>query len=157
MKKIAVFLSIIIALFIILSVVTNMKKEEKAKGNPYGKETLKAATVDQLNDPNYQNLILPIELENDLQTKEEVSVYFYSPTCEYCKKTTPIVAPLAEKMGIDLVQYNLLEFDQGHSDYGIKDTPTIVHYKNGQETARITGYHEKAEFKKWFEDNEINY
>lgn len=156
MKKIAVFLVIIVALFVILGVVTNMKKEEKAKGNPYGKDDLKSATVDQLDDPNYQNLILPAELENDLQEKEEMTVYFYSPTCVHCQKTTPVVAPLAEKMGIDLVQYNLLEFEQGWSDYGIKSTPTIVHYSNGQEKARLVGYHEKSVFKEWFEDNDIN-
>jgi thiol-disulfide isomerase/thioredoxin len=156
MKKMALFLVIIVALFILLGVLTNMKKEEKSKGNPYGKENLKAATVDQLDDPNYQNLILPEELANKLQDKEEMTVYFYSPTCPHCKKTTPVVAPLAEKMGIDLVQYNLLEFEQGWSDYGIKSTPTIVYFENGQEKARIVGYNEKPVFKKWFEDNHIN-
>ena len=156
MKKMIIFLVIIVALFVILGVVTNMKKEENSKGNPYGKEELQSATVDQLNDPNYQNLILPDELEQDLQEKEEMTVYFYSPTCPHCKKTTPIVAPLAESMGIDLVQYNLLEFENGWSDYNIESTPTIVHYEKGKETARIVGYNEKEDFKKWFEDNDIN-
>ncbi|MFC9599082.1 thioredoxin family protein [Peribacillus butanolivorans] len=156
MKKMLIFLVIIVALFVILGVLTNLKKEEKSKGNPYGKEHLKSATVDQLDDPNYQNLILPEELENDLQDKEEMTVYFYSPTCTHCQKTTPIVAPLAEEMGIDLVQYNLLEFEQGWSDYGIKSTPTIVHFKNGKEQERIVGYNEEQTFKKWFEDNDIN-
>ncbi|MFJ7677075.1 thioredoxin family protein [Peribacillus sp. NPDC097198] len=156
MKKIAIFLVIIVALFIVLGVVTNMKKEEKAKGNPYGKDNLKSATVDQLDDPNYQNLILPAELENDLQEKEAVTVYYYSPTCVHCQKTTPVVAPLAEEMGIDLVQYNLLEFEQGWSDYGIESTPTIVHYVDGKEKARLVGYHEKTGFKEWFEENDIN-
>ncbi|MEK4534724.1 MULTISPECIES: thioredoxin family protein [Peribacillus] len=156
MKKMVIFLVIIVALFVILGVLTNLKKEEKSKGNPYGKEHLKSATVDQLDDPNYQNLILPEELENDLQDKEEMTVYFYSPTCPHCQKTTPIVAPLAEEMGIDLVQYNLLEFEQGWSDYGIKSTPTIVYFKNGKEQERIVGYNEEQTFKKWFEDHDIN-
>lgn len=132
------------------------EKEEKSKGNPYGKDKLDPATVDQLNDPNYQNLILPQELEQDLQDNKDVTVYYYSPKNGYSEKTTPIVAPLAEKLGIDLVQYNLLEFEQGWSDYGIKDTPTIVHYKNGQEQERIVGFKEEETFKKWFEDNDIN-
>ena len=156
MKKMIIFLVIIVALFVILGVVTNLKKEEQSKGNPYGKEELHSATVDQLNDSNYQNLILPDELEQDLQEKEEMTVYFYSPECEHCKKATPKVAPLAEEMGIDLVQYNLLEFEQGWSDFRIESTPTIVHYEKGKETARLVGDHEKEDFKKWFEDHDIN-
>ncbi|MCM3675761.1 thioredoxin family protein [Peribacillus simplex] len=156
MKKMAIFLLIIVAIFVLLGVFSNMKKEEKTKGNPYGKDKLKPATVDQLDDPNYQNLILPEELEQDLQDKKDMTVYFYSPDCPHCQKTTPIVAPLAEKLGIDLVQYNLLEFEQGWSDYGIKSTPTIVHYKNGKEQERIVGYKDEETFEKWFEDHDIN-
>ncbi|PJN90267.1 thioredoxin family protein [Bacillus sp. mrc49] len=156
MKKMAIILVIIVALFVLMGVLTTMKKEEKSKGNPYGKDKLDPATVDQLDDPNYQNLILPQELEQDLQDNKDVTVYYYSPKNGYSEKTTPIVAPLAEKLGIDLVQYNLLEFEQGWSDYGIKDTPTIVHYKNGQEQERIVGFKEEETFKKWFEDNDIN-
>ncbi|MDM5357368.1 thioredoxin family protein [Peribacillus sp. ACCC06369] len=156
MKKMAIFLVIIVAIFVLLGVFTNMKKEEKSKGNPYGKDKLHPATVDQLDDPNYQNLILPEELEQDLQDNKDMTVYFYSPTCTHCQKTTPIVAPLAEKLGIDLVQYNLKEFEQGWSDYGIKKTPTIVHYKNGQEQERIVGFNEEVTFEKWFKDHDIN-
>lgn len=156
MKKMAIFLVIIVALFVLLGVFTNMKKEEKSKGNPYGKDKLKPATVDQLDDPNYQNLILPVELEKDLQDSKDVTVYFYSPTNSTSQKTTPVVAPLAEKLGIDLVQFNLLEFEQGWSDYGIKKTPTIVHYKNGEEQERIVGFKDEVTFEKWFEDHDIN-
>ncbi|MGE7183528.1 thioredoxin family protein [Peribacillus sp. NPDC006672] len=156
MKKMAIILVIIAALFVLFGVFTNMKKEEKSKGNPYGKDKLEPATVDQLDDPNYQNLILPEELEQDLQQNKDMTVYFYSPDCSVCQKTTPIVAPLAEKLGIDLVQYNLLEFEKGWSDYGIKKQPTIVHYKNGQEQERIVGFNEEETFKKWFEDHDIN-
>ena len=35
----------------------------------------------------------------------------------YCKEATPILTPMAEELGIDLVQYNLLEFKQGWNDY----------------------------------------
>lgn len=86
MKKMAIFLVIIVALFVLLGVFTNMKKEEKSKGNPYGKDKLKPATVDQLDDPNYQNLILPVELEQDLQDSKDVTVYFYSPTNSISQK-----------------------------------------------------------------------
>lgn len=154
MKKMIIFLVIIIALFATIAFITNSQNKQKAKSNPYNKKSLQQATIDQLNDPNYQNLILPDELAEALKNKEDKTVYFYSPTCVHCQRTTPIVAPLAEEMGIDLVQYNLLEFEQGWDDYGIDSTPTIVHYKNGKEEARLVGYNDKEVFKKWFEDHE---
>lgn len=151
-----IFLGVIIVIFGVIALVTNTQKTQKSKGNPYNKENLRTSTIDQLNDPNYQNLILPDELAEDLKNKEDKTVYFYSPECVHCQRTTPIVAPLAEEMGIDLVQYNLLEFEQGWDDYHIDSTPTIIYFKNGVEYKRIVGYNEKEVFKKWFEDNRIN-
>lgn len=156
MKKMIIFLIIIIALFAAIALIANTQNQQKAESNPYNKKNLEPSTIDQLNDPNYQNLILPDELAKDLKNKEDKTVYFYKPDCIHCQRTTPIVAPLAEEMGIDLVQYNLLEFEQGWDDYGIESTPTIVHYNNGKEEARIVGYNEKEVFKKWFEDHEVN-
>lgn len=157
MNKIVIFFGIIIILFAAaLAIIPNDQKEEQSELNPYGKDNLKPSTVDQLDDPNYQNLILPHELEKKLKNKEDVTVYFYSPECSHCNKTTPVVAPLAEQMGIDLVQYNVLEFKQGWDDYLLESTPTIVHYKKGKEQARIVGYNEEAAFKNWFEKIGIN-
>ncbi|MFB6469276.1 thioredoxin family protein [Cytobacillus sp. Hz8] len=154
MKKIIIFLAVIIILFATVGLLTKMQKDEKvSEKNPYGKDNLHPETVDQLDDPNYQNLILPDELAKKLKEKKDVTVYFYSPTCPHCQRTTPVVAPLTKEMGINLVQYNLLEFDQGWDDYHVEETPTIVQYKNGKETARIIGYHEKAEFEKWFNEH----
>ncbi|PMY01138.1 thiol reductase thioredoxin, partial [Pseudomonas sp. MPR-R5A] len=63
------------------------------------------------------------------------------------------VSPLSEDMGVDLLQYNLLEFEEGWDDYGITQTPTIVQYKDGKEVARITGYQNKAVFEDWFNEH----
>jgi thiol-disulfide isomerase/thioredoxin len=156
LKKIILFLVIIVALFAGIAYVTNMQNKEKAEGNPYGKDELNPATVDQLDDPNYQNLILPEELEKKLNNKEDVTVYFYSPTCPHCQKATPVLMPLADEMGVDIVQYNLLEFEQGWDDYGIESTPTLVHFEKGKEADRIVGFSEKggeAAYKEFLEKN----
>ncbi|MDQ0157334.1 thioredoxin family protein [Robertmurraya andreesenii] len=154
MKKVIIFLAVIIVLFAGVAIMTKMQNEEKvSEDNKYKKETLHPDTVAQLDDPNYQNLILPDELEKKLNNKEDVTVYFYSPTCPHCKRTTPIVAPLAEEMGVDLVQFNILEFENGWDQYGIEETPTIVQFKDGKETERIVGYKEKEVFEKWFKEN----
>lgn len=131
-----------------------MQNEEKLAGDTqYNKDSLKPETIAQLDDPNYQNIILPEDLKAKLDNKEDVTVYFYSPTCSYCQQTTPIVAPLAEDLGIDLVQFNLLEFESGWDQYGIKETPTIVQYKAGKEAERIVGLKDKEVFEDWFNTN----
>ena len=156
MKKMMIFLAIIVVLFAAIAIINNTQNKQKTENNPYNKTSLDQATIDQLDDPNYQNLILPNELAEAIKNKENKTVYFYSPTCIHCQNTTPIVAPLAEEMGIDLVQYNLLEFEQGWNDYKIESTPTIVHFKDGVEYDRIVGYNDKEVFEKWFKQNKVN-
>ncbi|MEW8971926.1 MAG: thioredoxin family protein [Mesobacillus sp.] len=155
MKKVIIFLVIIIGLFAALFFLNKAQNEEQAEGNPYGKDTLHPETLKQLDDPNYQNIVLPDELDKKLENGEDVTVYFYSPTCPHCVRTTPIVAPLAQEMDVDLIQYNLLEFEQGWNDYGIESTPTIVQYKDGKEVNRIVGYQEEATFEDWFNENTL--
>lgn len=155
MKKVIIFLAVIIVLFVAVGLLTKMQNEEKVEENPYGKETLHPETIAQLDDPNYQNLILPDELKKKLDNKEDVTVYFYSPTCSHCQRTTPVVAPLAKDMNVDLVKFNLLEFDKGWDQYLITETPTIVQYKDGKEVKRITGYQDKEVFKQWFNENSL--
>lgn len=153
MKKVIIFLVIIIGLFAAMFFINKAQNEEKAEGNPYGKDTLHPETVEQLDDPNYQNIITPDNLEKKLNNKEDATVYFYSPTCPHCQRTTPVVAPLADDMEVDLVQFNLLEFEDGWNQYGIESTPTIVQYKDGKEVNRIVGYNEEEVFETWFNEN----
>lgn len=154
MKKVIIFLAIIVVLFAAVGILTNMQNKEKvSEDNIYKKDTLHPETIDQLDDPNYQNIILPNELEEKLDNKEDVTVYFFSPTCSHCQRTTPVVSPLSKEMGVDLVQYNLLEFEDGWDEYGIEETPTIVQYKAGKEVERIVGYNEKEVFEEWFNKN----
>ncbi len=153
MKKIIIFLVVIVGIFAAIAIVTNMQNNQKAEGNMFKKDNLHPATVELLDDPNYQNVILPDELEKKLDKKEDVTVYFYSSDCPHCKRTTPILAPLAKDMGIDLVQYNLKEFEQGWDQYQIEGTPTIVHFEKGKESARIQGEQSKEAFKQFFEEN----
>ncbi|WLR54030.1 thioredoxin family protein [Mesobacillus subterraneus] len=155
MKKVIVFLLIIVGLFAALFFLNKAQNEEKSEGNPYGKDTLHPETVKQLDDENYQNIILPEELDEKIENGDDVTVYFYSPLCSHCVRTTPVVAPLAKDMEVDLVQFNLEEFKDGWNDYGIESTPTIIQYKDGKEVNRIVGYQEEATFENWFNENTL--
>jgi thioredoxin-like negative regulator of GroEL len=153
MKKIIVFSTIILALFIGMAVMTNVQNKAKIGGqNPYQKDDLQQATIDLLDDANYQKIILPEELEQKLKNQEDVTVYFFASNCSHCKVTTPILMPLAEEMGVDIVQYNLLEYAQGWNQYGIEGTPTLVRYEDGKEIARIDGSREASVFRQWMEE-----
>lgn len=147
MKKILIFGGIILLLFAALAIVTNMQQKQKVEGNPYNKSELHPETVKLLDDPNYQNIILPEELEKKLKNKENVIVYFFSSTCPHCKRTTPILMPLAKEMKVDIVQYNLLEFEEGWDQYHIEATPTLVHFMSGKEADRVVGYQNEDVFR----------
>ena len=65
MKKVLIFLGIIIVLFASLAFLTNRQNSEKvSEDNPYGKSSLQPETVALLDDENYQNIILPDELRS---------------------------------------------------------------------------------------------
>ncbi|WP_243387517.1 thioredoxin family protein [Bacillus kexueae] len=147
MKKILIFGSIVLLLFGLLAFVTNYQNQQKLasiENNPYGKTELDPETINLLDDPNYQNIILPEELDKQIENEEDMIVYFFSSTCVYCKQATPILMPIADDLGVEIQQYNLLEFEQGWNDYNINATPTLVKFENGKEVERVEGLQEEA-------------
>src|SRR5690625_2170536 len=136
-----IILGAVIVLFVALYVLVDYQNKqtiEKA-GNPYGKDQLKQETIDQLDDPLYQNQIIPDHLAEKLANEEDVFVYFYSPVCRFCIETTPVLVPLAEELNVDVKKLNLYEFENEKETYQIEGVPTLVYYENGQEVDRITG------------------
>lgn len=156
MKKIFIYGAIVLVLFTGLAIVSTMKQEKQAEGNPFGKSKLHPETIQLLDDPNYQNVILPDELETKLANREDVTVYFYQSICPYCKELTPRLVPLADELGVDLVQYNLLEFNEGWHKYNLESTPTVIHFENGQEKERITGAQPNEQFISFFNTYVLN-
>jgi thioredoxin 1 len=150
MKKVIVLSVIVAALLIGAIVYSDWQNKKLAEGNPYGKATLYPATIEQLNDPLYNNQILPDQLQEALTKQEDLYVYFYSPTCEYCRETTPVLVPTANELQIEVKKHNLLEFPDSWNAYGIEYTPTLVHYKGGKEVSRLVGGQTADELKQWF-------
>jgi thioredoxin 1 len=139
-KKMLIFLGLIIGLFGVLYFVNQASlkaQDDNAYGVPASK--LNTMTRKQLDDPNYQNIILPAQLADRLNAKTSTMVYFFSPTCTHCVATSPHLVPLAKALGMDMKMYNVLEFEQGWSDYKLQVTPTLVYYKEGKEVERIEG------------------
>ncbi|NJP36795.1 thioredoxin family protein [Alkalicoccus luteus] len=151
MKKILLFGGIAVALFVTLIVVVQLQNQQQADGNPFGKSTLAQETIDQLDDPNYQNVILPEELDERLADNEDALIYFYSGRCDYCNQATPVLVPMAEDAGADLELYNVLEFEEGWNDFDIEGTPTVILFEDGEEVDRITGLGPEEEYEQLFE------
>lgn len=153
-KKMLIIIGSVVVLFVALLFVMDYRNDQAVENsdNPYGKTDLDQATIDQLDDPNYGNQILPDELKEKIESGEAVTVYFYSPTCVYCQQTTPYLVPLAEENGVDMKKLNLLEFGQEAAEYGIESTPTLIHFEDGQEVERVVGQQEEAVFQAFFDE-----
>lgn len=150
-KKITIIIAVIAVLFIALFFALNHKNNKALEGdNPYGTDNLEQATIDQIGDPLYENQILPDDLIEQVNSGEPTTVYFYSPTCVYCQQTTPYLVPLTEEMDVDMVKLNLLEFGQEAAPFVIQSTPTLVHYEDGKEIARLEGQYPKEEYEEFF-------
>ncbi|WP_147803535.1 thioredoxin family protein [Alkalicoccus halolimnae] len=151
MKKLLMIGGVVVVIFAALIFVTSYQNEQAAQGNPFGLDSLHQETIDQLDNPLYENIILPEELDSRLDEDGSAMVYFYSGQCQYCNETTPVIVPLAEDMNVDLELYNILEFDQGWDDYGIEGTPTVIYFENGEEADRISGMYGKETYEAFFE------
>lgn len=150
-KKIGIIVAVIAVLFIALYFALDYKNNQALEGdNPYGTNNLEQSTIDQLNDPLYQNQILPDELLEQVNNGEPTTVYFYSPECVYCQQTTPYLVPLTEEMNVDMKKLNLLEFGNEAAPFAIRSTPTVVHYEDGEEVARLEGQYPEEEYEKFF-------
>ncbi len=147
-----IIIGAIVVLFAALYFVIDFKNSEALEDNPYGKEDLHQATIDQIGDPLYDNQIVPEELNEKIGSGEPVTVYYYSPTCPYCLNTTPKLVPITEELGIDMKKLNLLEFDNPN----IESTPTLVHYEDAEEVARLEGEKSEEEYREFFEEYVLN-
>lgn len=153
-KKMLIFLGVIVVLFIALYFVIDAKNKSAVNDseNPYGKDKLKQETIDQLDDPLYQNQITPEALDEELADQADLTVYFYSPTCIHCQRTTPKLVPLADELDIDVKKLNLWEFEDKWNTYGIEGTPTLIRYENGKEVGRISGEQSEESLQAFFDE-----
>ncbi|MED3875169.1 thioredoxin family protein [Lysinibacillus capsici] len=141
MKKLLIIGSVIVVLFaaiIVLTNVSNQSKLEIAK-KFYGDKELKQETIDQVDDKNYQNIMLPDKLEEKIKAGEPVNAYFFSPICIHCQAFTPVLMPIAEELGVDIAQLNVYEYDDLTDKYNIEATPTFIRFEDGKEVNRFVG------------------
>jgi len=140
-KKLLIIGSVIVLLFAVIIVLTKVSNNSKLENAEklYGDKDLKQETIDQLDDENYQNIMLPDELEKKIKAGEDVNAYFFSPICVHCKAFTPELMPIAKELGVEIAQLNVYEYDELWSKYNFKATPTFIHFEGGKEVNRFVG------------------
>lgn len=136
-KMIYVYISIVVILFGFIFVLNNSGKVNALYDKPVSQ--LNPETRKLLDNPNYQNIILPADLDKKVADKEDFFVYLFASDCTHCQYTTPKLMPLVDELGIDLPQFNLREFPTYFNKYNVEYTPTLAYFENGVEIDRIEG------------------
>ena len=139
MKKLGILGAVVVVLFAAIIILTNLANKDKLENNPYDTDNLNQSTIDLLEDENYQNIILPDDLQEKIESGQPVVAYIFSPECPHCKKMTPALMPIAEEVGVQIDQYNVLEYTQGWDVYNVEATPTLIYFENGKEVDRLVG------------------
>ncbi|RUL46520.1 MULTISPECIES: co-chaperone YbbN [Lysinibacillus] len=139
MKKLGIIGAVVIVLFIAIILLTNLSNKDKLTDNPYGTDNLRQSTIDLLDNENYQNIILPEALEEKIAAGGPVVAYMFSPECPHCMKMTPSLMPIADEVGVQVDQLNILEYDKGWNEYNIEATPTLIYFNEGKEVSRLVG------------------
>lgn len=139
MKKLGIIAAVIVVLFTLIIVLTNLSNKDKLKNNPYGTTNLKQSTINLLDNKNYQNIILPDKLEEKIESGEPVLAYLFSPECPHCMNFTPTLMKTADDIGVHIDQLNILEYEKGWDVYEVEATPTLIYFNEGKEVNRIVG------------------
>ena len=76
---------------------------------------------------------------NACKTEESLFVYFFSPLCPYCVESTPILNEIANEVGVEIRQLNVLEDPEAFNHYSFESTPTLIYFEQGEEKSRLVG------------------
>lgn len=150
MKKLVIIGATVVLLFAAIVVLTNISNSDKMKDNPYDTDNLQQSTIGLLDDENYQNIILPEDLQAKIDSGEGVFAYMFSPECGHCMNFTPKLMNVAEQEDIQIDQLNVLEYQNAWTTYQVEYTPTLIYFENGKEVTRIVGDQDEESVRQFF-------
>lgn len=95
-----------------------------------------------LTDQNFEAEVLKSDLP--------VLVDFWAEWCGPCQMASPIIEELATEYAgkIKVGKINIDENPQTPAKYGVMSIPTVILFKNGQETGREVGFAGKEGYQK---------
>ena len=82
-------------------------------------------------------------------------VDFWAEWCGPCKMISPIISQLAEEYDGRLVvgKCNVEESEELAAEYGIRNIPTLLFFKNGQRVDKFVGAANKVKLQEKFDAN----
>ena len=85
--------------------------------------------------------------KNVLESKLPVLVDFFADWCGPCKTMAPVLAELADQFEgrFKVVKVNIENSQQITEQYNISSIPTLIIFKNGQESRQVVGALPKTE------------
>ncbi|UIJ69627.1 thioredoxin family protein (plasmid) [Bacillus cereus] len=147
MKKMFIFGGSLIILFATILIIVQIEKQTDSTNTQ--KDNVSSSQINS--SDYYTNKISFSNLQKNLEENKEEIIYFYQTSCVHCQKISPIIVPMAQHLNIDMKVMDIETLDGPWDEYKITGTPTIIHFKEGKESSRISGKHSRTEFKKWFE------
>lgn len=92
--------------------------------------------------------------EKVLKEALPVLVDFYSDSCVACKKLAPVLGDAEDEYEDKIKVYKInTNFDQELAEtYRVLSNPTLILFKEGQESSRKVGALKPAELKSWIEE-----
>ena len=93
----------------------------------------------RVNAENFENEVL--------KSENPVLVDFYSDSCVPCKRLSPVLAEVEEQYAdsLKIAKVNI-NFDAELAEkYDVQAAPTLILFKDGQETARLRGAVKKSD------------
>ncbi|MEY4480452.1 MAG: hypothetical protein RLZZ267_1130 [Bacillota bacterium] len=147
MKKLLITVLIVGLLFTALGFISYYQKKNTNDASERDAQRLYETSASQLNpetvklltNKNYQYVITRNKLEQLIDEKQSFYVYFFSPTCPHCLRSTELVNTEMKKRNIAIYQYNVLEDQSAFDDFNIDATPTISYFKDGKQTDQAVG------------------
>lgn len=87
-----------------------------------------------------------------LRSEMPVLVDFYAEWCGPCRMMSPIIESLAEefKGRIKIGTVNIDDEPNLPMKYGVQSIPTLILFKDGNSTAKLSGFHTADELKSAF-------
>ena len=132
------------------------KKQQAAynavSANPLYSQNKISGCLESLIINSGDNMAVSVDNENFdkevLKTNGIVLADFYSETCGPCRRVSPVLAELEEDYGdkIKLAKINVNLDAKLARKYVVGAVPTIVFFKDGEESGRIVGAANKSQY-----------
>ena len=84
-----------------------------------------------------------------IKSQKPILVDFWASWCGPCRMLSPLIDSLSEEYSaqIDVGKVNVDEQGALAAQFGIVSIPTVILFKDGQETKRIVGVHDADDYR----------